>query len=537
MLVAEAIVKCLEQEGVEVIFGYPGGNILPVYDALRESKIKHVLVRNEQSSAHNANGYSRVSSKVGVCIATSGPGATNLITGIATAYMDSVPMVVITGQVPLNIIGTDVFQEADIIGSTEPFTKYNRLVKNKEDIPRIIKEAFHIAKTGRPGPVLIDIPKDIQNQVLDNFVYPDSVSIRGYNPVYEGHVGQIKRAVSKLKKSKRPVICAGGGVLISKAEPELKALSDELGIPVAATFMGIGSYPTNGENYIGTVGMHGDIYANKIVYESDLVIIVGSKVSDRSKLGHIADAASIIHIDIDSAEIGKNLDVDIPVVGDAKLILSDIRKRIESLDIAGWRDHTIKLKKDFKRKVTETPFVNPMEAMKFVSQNTGDDSVLVTDVGQNQFWASKSFEIYGKRKLLGSGGLGTMGYSVPAAIGAKFGSSESEVISVVGDGGIQMLLAELGVIMEEDLDIKIIVFNNSRLGMVREIQDSNYGKGNTSGVVFEKTPNFAKIAEGYNIKSVRVENNKEFEEAFAEMMKSKEAFLLEARVDSDFETL
>jgi acetolactate synthase I/II/III large subunit len=537
MLVAEAIVKCLEKEGVEVVFGYPGAHIAPVYDALRNSEIKHVLVRNEQSSAHNANGYSRTSSKVGVCMATSGPGATNLITGIATAYMDSVPMVVITGQVPLDLIGTDVFQEADIIGATEPFTKYNCLVKRKEDVLKTIKEAFHIARTGRPGPVLLDIPEDIQIERLEKFDYPEEVHIRGYNPVYEGHMGQIKRAVSRIKKSKRPVICSGGGVINADAKEELARFADRLGIPVATTFMGIGSYSTRGDNYIGSVGMHGDVYANKIVYEADLVVIVGSKVSDRSKLSHMADAATIIHIDIDSAEIGKNLDVDIPVVGDAKLILSEIDSRIESLDIESWRQEAKSLKEKYKREKTETEFVNPMEAMKYASRNMGDDLIVVTDVGQNQFWASKNFEMYGKRRLLGSGGLGTMGYSLPASIGAKFGSPESEVICVVGDGGIQMLLAELGVIMEEELDIKIVVFNNSRLGMVRELQDKRFGKGNTSGVVFEKSPNFVKIAEGYGIEGRRVSTDQEFEEAFLEMMESKKAFLIEAKVETEFETL
>lgn len=537
MLVAEAIVKCLEREGVEVVFGYPGAHIAPIYDVMRERGMKHVLVRNEQSAAHNANGYSRASSKVGVCMATSGPGATNLITGIATAYMDSVPMVVITGQVPLKLIGTDVFQEADIIGATEPFTKYNRLIQSKEEVLEAIKEAFHIARTGRPGPVLLDIPEDIQIEKLEKFEYPEEVSIRGYNPVYEGHVGQIKRAVSRIKKAKRPVICSGGGIINADAKEELQAFADRLGIPVATTFMGTGSYPTRGENYIGAVGTHGDIYANKIVYEADLVIIVGSKVSDRSKLSNIADAATIIHIDIDSAEIGKNLDVDIPVVGDAKQIIAEIDSRIESLDIEGWKEQAKSLKEQHKREVTVTKYVNPMEAMKFASRNMGEDLIVVTDVGQNQFWATKNFEMYGKRRLLGSGGLGTMGYSLPASIGAKFGSPESEVLCTVGDGGIQMLLAELGVITEEELDIKIVVFNNSRLGMVRELQDKRYGKGNTSGVVFEKSPNFVKIAEGYGIEGRRVSTDEEFREAFLDMMKSEKAFLIEAKVETEFETL
>ncbi|KNF09998.1 putative acetolactate synthase large subunit [Gottschalkia purinilytica] len=536
MLVADAIVKCLELENVEVIFGYPGGAVLPIYESLRKSSIKHILVRQEQSAAHNANGYARASSKVGVCMATSGPGATNLITGIATAYMDSVPLVVITGQVSSNLIGKDVFQEADIIGATEPFTKYNYLVKKAEDIPRIIKEAFYIASTGRPGPVLIDIPSDIQRQKID-FQYPESVDIRGYKPVYEGHIGQIKRAIRKIKSSKKPVICAGGGIITSNAFKELEAFVEKSGIPVVNTLMGLGSFPSDSPYYIGMVGSHGHRYSNKVIDKSDLLIIIGARLADRSTIYENGKGADIIHIDIDSAEIGKKLSATIPVVGDAKNILKEMTDRIEILNLNEWFDEIKEIKEKYKSKKAECIYTNPREAMKLVSDIVDNNTILTADVGQNQFWAARNFSIKGNRRFITSGGLGTMGYSLPASIGAKIACPDKTVISVSGDAGIQMLLSELGVIKEYNLDIKIIVFNNSRLGMVRELQDLLYGKGNNSAVEINSSPDFVKIAEGYGIKGIKVSSNEEFEKNFKEIIKIKEAFLIECIVDSDFSTL
>ncbi|MDO5707915.1 MAG: biosynthetic-type acetolactate synthase large subunit [Andreesenia angusta] len=538
MIVADLIVKCLKKENVELVYGYPGGHILPVYESIRKQDMKHVLVRNEQSAVHNANGYARASKKVGVCLATSGPGATNMITGISTAYMDSVPLVIITGQVPLNQIGDDVFQEADIIGSTEPFTKYNYLVKNKDEVAGIIKKAFKIARTGRPGPVLIDIPKDIQLQKIRSYEYPDDIFIKGYNPVFEGHIGQIKRAANNIKKAKKPVICCGGGVLSSDAKEEVAELVRKTDIPVLVTFMGLCAFDQTNPNYIGMVGMHGENYSNKIIKESDLVIVIGSRVADRSKIDVTARSKKIIQIDIDSAEIGKNLSVDIPIVGDAKNILKDIIERIDKApEISEWKEYICNLKGRYQEKIEETPLVNPKEAMKFASDNMSDNAILITDVGQNQFWAARNFKFYKDRMIFGSGGLGTMGYSLPASIGAKMGKPDSEVIAVMGDGGIQMLLAELGVVKEQNLDIKIIVFNNARLGMVKELQENSYGRPSVFGTIFTDSPDFEAIAKAFGLRGRTVKNNQEFEEAFKEAMDSKEAFLIEALVDSDFKTL
>lgn len=537
MLVSEAIMRCLEEEGVEVIFGYPGGALLPIYESFRNTRIEHILVRQEQSAAHNASGYARVSGKVGVCMATSGPGATNLITGIATAYMDSVPMVIITGQVDSSLIGKDVFQEADIVGSTSPFTKHNYLVKNAEDVPRIIKEAFFIASTGRPGPVLIDIPSDIQNEEI-KLDYPKEVDIRGYKPVSEGHIGQIKRAIRRIKNSERPVICAGGGVTLSDANDELRIFAEKVGIPVVNTLMGIGAISADSKNYFGMVGFHGHPYAKEIVSEADLLIVVGARLGNRSTIAKSAkEDIDLIHIDIDTAEIGKNLSADIPVVGDAKNILIDITDRIGDIYFEDWIEKANSIKESYEHKVRITSKVHPCRAIEFISNTVDDEAILTGDVGQNQIWCARNFEVKGNRKFLTSGGLGTMGYSLPASIGAKFGAKDKVVIGVMGDAGIQMLLAELGVIRENNLDIKIIVFNNSRLGMVRELQDNIYGSGHQSEVKFEYSPDFVKIAEGFGIKGARVENNDEFEKVFKETLDSKEAFLIECIVEPDFSTI
>lgn len=538
MIASDAIIKSLKEEGVDIIFGYSGAAVCPIYESLRNSDIEHILVRNEQSAAHNANGYARISGKAGVCIVTSGPGATNILTGIATAYMDSVPMVIITGQVGSKFIGKDVFQEIDTVGTTESFTKHNYLVKNAEDLPRIIKESFYIARTGRPGPVLIDIPLDIQKQQID-FNYPTAVDIRGYKPTSTGHARQIKRAIKRIKESKKPVVCAGGGVLLSGASRELRNFIKKVNLPVVVTLMGIGSVETNSENYCGMVGSHGQSYANKIVSGSDLIIAIGTRIADRSIISQSARDTAMIHIDIDAAEIGKNLDVDIPVVGDAKNILNALIEGTDFTVCKEWLQEVKEIKSSDNgiKKKHDHKYVNPWKVIRFISDITDDSTILVGDVGQNQMWCARNFEIKGGRRFLTSGGLGTMGCSVPISIGAKFGAPHRTVISVMGDGGLQMLIAELGVIKENNLDIKIILFNNQRLGMVRELQEKQYGKGCIYGVVFEHSPDFVKIAEGFGIKGIKVISNEEFEKAFKDSLDMDEAFFIEVVVDPDFSTI
>jgi len=534
---AEAIVKCLINENVDTVFGYPGGHILEVYEALRKSKIRHVLVRQEQAAAHAASGYARVSGKVGVCITTSGPGATNLITGIATAYMDSIPLVAITGQVNSTKIGRDMFQEADITGATESFTKHSYLVKNENDLPRIIKEAFYIASTGRPGPVLIDIPSDIQAAEIEKLVIPETVNIRGYKPTIKGHVGQIKRAVKAISESKRPLIIAGGGVLLSHAEGELLSFVEKTGIPLVHTLMGKGSLPSNNRHYIGMIGNHGFSEANRAVAKADLLIIIGTRVADRA-WGGISDQTNedvrIIHIDVDPAEIGKNVGTHIPLVGDARTILTQMLDRVDRVDTEEWLNELKSFKKDdIKRE--NTCSVNPKYAIETISRKLDDDAVIVADVGQNQIWAARHFEDKIGRRFLTSGGLGTMGYGLPAAVGAKIAAPDRQVVAVVGDGGFQMSLYELGTISYNDLNIIIVLFNNSRLGMVRELQDRFYGKCNA--VDLDRNPDFIKLCDAYRIKGLRITNDSELEDAFEKAIQHKGPFLLECVVDPDERTI
>lgn len=537
MKAAEAIVKCLINENVDTVFGYPGGHILEVYEALRKSKIRHVLVRQEQAAAHSASGYARVSGKVGVCITTSGPGATNLITGIATAYMDSIPLVAITGQVNSTKIGRDMFQEADITGATASFTKHSYLVKNANDLPRIIKEAFYIASTGRPGPVLIDIPSDIQAAEMEKLVIPETVSIRGYKPTIKGHVGQIKRAVKAISESKRPLIIAGGGVLLSHAEGELLSFIEKTGIPLVHTLMGKGSLPGNNRHYIGMIGSHGFSEANRAVAKADLLIIIGTRIADRA-WGGISDQANedtrIIHIDVDPAEIGKNVGTHIPMVGDARTILTQMIDRVDRVDTDEWLNELKSFKKDgIKRKKTGS--VNPKYVIETISRKLDDDAVIVADVGQNQIWAARHFEDKIGRRFLTSGGLGTMGYGLPAAVGAKIAAPDRQVVAVVGDGGFQMSLYELGTISYNDLNMIILLFNNSRLGMVRELQDRYYGKSNA--VDLDKNPDFIRLCDAYGIKGVRITSDSELEDAFEKAIRHKGPFLLECVVDPDESTM
>lgn len=536
MKASEVIIKCLINENVDTVFGYPGGHILEVYEALRKSKINHVLVRQEQAAAHCANGYARVSGKVGVCIATSGPGATNLITGIATAYMDSIPLVAITGQVNSMKIGRDMFQEADITGATESFTKHSYLVKNENELPRIIKEAFYIASTGRPGPVLIDIPSDIQAAKIQTLAIPETVNIRGYKPTTKGHIGQVKRAVKAISESKRPLIIAGGGVILSHAQNELLGFVEKTGIPLVHTLMGKGSLPTQNKHYFGMIGNHGFSEANRAVSKADLLIIIGTRVADRAWGGvsdKINEGARIIHIDVDPAEIGKNVGIQIPLVGDAKTILTQMIDRIERINTDQWLSELNSNKGAVRRKTTD--LVNPKYAIETISKKLNDEAIIVADVGQNQMWAARYFEDKIGRSFLTSGGLGTMGYGLPAAVGAKIAAPKRQVLAVLGDGGFQMSLQELGTISHNKLGIIILLFNNSGLGMVRELQDRFYGKVNA--VELDKNPDFIKLCDAYKIKGIRITTDSELEDAFEKAIRHKGPFLVECVVDPNENTL
>ncbi|MGE5328946.1 MAG: biosynthetic-type acetolactate synthase large subunit [Deltaproteobacteria bacterium] len=541
---ARAIIKALEMENVDIIFGYPGAAICPVYDELPDSKIRHILVRQEQGAAHMASGYWRVTGKTGVCITTSGPGATNLITGIATAYMDSVPMVAITGQVSSELIGKDVFQEVDITGATAPFCKHSYLVKKVEDLPRIIKEAFHIASTGRPGPVIIDVPIDIQLKDFD-FEYPQSVDIRGYKPNFKGHSLQIKKIIDALEKAKRPMICAGGGVLAANAAEELKLFAEKASVPVANTLMGKGSMPFSHELYLGMIGSHGIYAANRAMVKADFLLILGARAGDRA-MGtnyEFAKDTVVVHIDIDPAEIGKNIGVDIPVVGDVKLILNELIRLIAQRRNDEWISQINEWKnekplRDIMRDINggNGEYVKPQYVLTKLSELAGENAVVATEVGQNQIWAANYYKTIKANTFITSGGLGTMGYGLPAAIGAKFGKPDTTVIVIAGDGSFQMDMQELGTIKQNNLGIKIVLFNNQRLGMVRELQKIKY-RERYSQVELNANPDFVKLVSAYGFNGIKVETNDGVEEALKEMLKSDSTFIVEFMVNPEEDTL
>ncbi|MGN1125803.1 MAG: biosynthetic-type acetolactate synthase large subunit [Ruminococcus sp.] len=524
---ADIMIKCLEAEGVTTVFGYPGAAICPFYDSLYKSNIKHILVRMEQSAVHAANGYSRCSNKVGVCVATSGPGATNMITGIATAYSDSIPVICITGQVKRELLGRDVFQEADITGACEPFVKHSYLVNDTKDLPRVFKEAFHIATTGRMGPVLIDIPQDVQEEEIESFEYPESVDIVGYKPNVRGHKMQIKKAVELIKKAERPLIVAGGGVLSSGSKLKLVKFAETTGIPVISTLMGIGVMPSEHMRYLGMLGSHGKKYANRALHESDLLIVCGARLGDRAvaRPDQVSKTSKIIHIDIDPAEIGKNVKTTVPIVGDMKNVIEKLIEEIGDYHIPHeWCETYRDWKKNLYRipPVTEG-YVEPRSLIAKLSFMMKSKGILVADVGQNQIWCANNFRIR-EGRFLTTGGMGTMGYSVPAAIGAKLARPTRDVVAVCGDGSFQMNLTELGTIMQNNIDIKIIVMRNNRLGMVRELQTKQY-EGRFSATILGD-PDFKEIAKAYGIKSAEVNSNEEAERVAEEMFKLKEPFIL-----------
>lgn len=530
----EAMVKCLEAEGVEILFGYPGAAICPFYDALYDSPIRHVLVRSEQNAAHMASGYARASGKPGVCVATSGPGATNLITGIATAYMDSIPIIAITGQVNLEQLGRDVFQEADITGACESFTKHSYLVKDAAEVPRIFKEAFHIASTGRPGPVLIDVPEDVQEALMESFRYPEKADIPGYKPKTSGHPVQVKRALQAIRQAKRPVICCGGGVVLAGAREEMTAFAQKSGIPIVSTMMGIGVMPMDSPVYLGMIGKFGRGYANRAIGEADLIILCGARVGDRAIAlpNQIADQAQIIHIDIDPAEIGKNMRVDIPIVGDVRQVLAALADKVEPVDCKDWVDRVLQYKREFiPRGEDREDYVEPRSFIRTLSSMMEEDAILTADPGQGQIWAAINFT-QKEGRFLTSGGLGTMGYALPAALGAKLAKPRRQVLAVCGDGAFQMSLCELATVVASHAPLKVVVFDNRRLGMVREYQNSRYS-GRHIATHMDGNPDFVALCRAYGISAALAENNRQAEELAAEMLKSPRPYVLVCRVDPE----
>lgn len=536
---AMAMVNGLKEQGVDIIFGYPGATICPFYDELaKEPSIEHILVRQEQNAGHMASGYARKSGRVGVCVVTSGPGATNLITGIATAYMDSIPIVAITGQVPTAVLGRDVFQEVDITGACAPFTKHSYLVKDVHDIPRIIREAFHIASTGRPGPVLIDVPSDIQNELFE-YTDPGEVNIRGYKPSVSGNIKQIKRVAEEIRGAKKPLICAGGGIFSSGAQDLIKELSEKGKIPVVTTMMGLGAIPTTDEMNLGMVGMHGHKTANYALNNTDLLIIIGARVGDRAVTApdRVEEKSRTIHIDIDSAEIGKNMTPTIPLVGDVKIILEKLLQHDVLTDSAEWIDMLIGMSREEREKVSEgrTGTIGPRNFMQALSSRLEEDAFVIGDVGQNQIWAGKYIDVK-KGRFLTSGGLGTMGYSLPAGIGVKFADRDRQTVVVCGDGSFQMMMNELSTAVGNGIDIKVVLFNNRRLGMVNEIQKKAYSAG-PYAVYMPDTPDFCKLADAFSIACRRINDENMMDEAIEQMLSHDGPFLLECVVDADESTL
>lgn len=532
MIGADAIIKCLEAEGVETVFGYPGVAICPFYNSILDSNIRTILIRTEQNAAHAASGMARITGRPGVCAVTSGPGATNVITGIATAFADSIPLICITGQVNSELLGSDVFQEADITGAVESFVKYSYLIKNVNDIPRVFKEAFHIANTGRKGPVLIDIPIDIQNAPISKFKYPEEVVLRTYKPTVKGHAVQIKKVIKELERAKRPIICAGGGVLLSDAQGELRSFSERHQIPVVSTMMGIGVMPTKHPLYFGMVGNNGKAYANRAMNESDLLIMVGARVADRavSQPDLITQGKVLVHIDVDPAEIGKNAGPAIPLVGDAKHIFEDFLKEDFTCDYSQWLAALREYRETMVKKRTPNPaYVDPAAFITKLSEKLEENAVYVADVGQNQIW-SCGYHIVKKGNFFTSGGMGTMGYSIPAAMGAKLAAPDRQVIAVCGDGSFQMSMMELATMRQHDIPVKIIVLKNNYLGMVREYQHYTY-KDHYSVVDLSGSPDLEKLSSAYGIPFLRLANMEHVDKTLDLFLEKNESMLLECLID------
>ena len=538
---ARIMLECLKKEGVDTIFGYPGGTVINIYDELFGFKeIRHILPRHEQAGTHAADGYARATGRVGVCLATSGPGATNTVTGIATAYMDSIPMVIITGQVPTPLIGNDAFQEVDIIGITRPCTKHSFLVRDVKDLALIMKKAFYIARSGRPGPVLVDLPKDVQIAQTE-FVYPETVEIRSYKPNLEGHPRQVEKAVAMMLDSHRPVMYVGGGAVLGNAADELTALARKLTIPVTTTLMGLGSFPENDPNSLGMLGMHGAYCANMAMTNSDLIIAIGARFDDRvtGKLGTFAPHAKIIHVDVDPTSIKKNVRVDLPIVGDVKDVLTKMIKQADKLkdkvaefktglaswhgDIAGWKEkHPIGYK-------NSSTIIKPQFVIQKLRELSDADAIIATDVGQHQMWTAQFFQFNKPRTLLTSGGLGTMGYGLPAAMGAQAAFPGRQVITICGDGGVQMNIQEIATLVQNKLPVKIVILNNNFLGMVRQWQELFFDK-RYSSTCMELPIDFVKLADAYGARGFSTSKPGDVEKIIKQGFKEKGTVIMEFKI-------
>lgn len=553
---AEIVIDALEREGVDVVFGYPGGAIIDVFDQLNKSKkIRFILTRHEQGATHMADGYARATGRPGVVLVTSGPGATNTTTGIATAYMDSVPLVVITGQVPTHVIGNDAFQEADVPGITRPITKHNYLVKDVAELPRVLKEAFYIARTGRPGPVVIDLPKNVQQASLRNYSYPEKVEIPTYRPVYDGNPKQIKKAVEVIQRAKRPLLYCGGGVIWSLAHEEVLQLAERCEIPVTTTLLGLGGFPETHPLSLKMLGMHGTQYANYAVHECDCLIAVGARFDDRvtGKLNEFAPNCrdSIIHIDIDPSSISKNVPVTVPIVGDCKRVLSKMLELIKPCKHPEWLAQVAEWKKNYPLRYRNDKVLRPQFVVEKIYEVTGGDAIIATEVGQNQMWAAHYFKYTQPRTFVSSGGLGTMGYGFPAALGAQVAFPDRTVIDIAGDGSIQMNIQEMATAVMNNLPVVVAILNNGYLGMVRQWQEMFY-KRNYSAVDLARpvdkdgrlldnlpedvpayVPDFVRLAEAYGALGRRVTRKEEVEPAIKWAIEARRPVLLEFLVSRE----